>query len=584
MRLPLIGAIVAISIPACVQQGDRRESASDIVVISVVGTNDVHGQLTPDYGRGGLTTLSGYIAALREVRAKDGGVLLVDSGDMWQGTLESNLNEGAAVTQVYNALGYAAAAIGNHEFDFGPVGKASIPESGEDDPRGALKQRAKEADFPLLAANIVDTDTGAPVAWDNVMPSTIVDVAGIDVGIIGATTEFTLIVTIAANTGGLSIDPLADVVRREAEKLRSAGADLIVVVAHAGSRCDEFDDPHDLSSCQTKHRILGEIVRAADALPPGLVDHIVGGHVHHGIAHVVNGIAVTASYSSTRAFSRVDFRVDRSSGDVIDRQVFAPQRLCPYIDSNTDECVWVVDDRAARIRPARYEEITVEPMPAILEIANQAAQEAAQIRMDKLGIVLEAPFTLEGNPESALGNLVLTALRESVAGDVVIHNVSGGLRASLPAGDLIYGSVYQMFPFDNRVVVLDMSGAELRRVFAAQARNQLRRAGIAGMQVDVECSNGDLDVAMRLDSGRLIRDEDRVRVVVNDFLATGGDYILTPAMPEGGFEWDDDPRLTRDVVVDWLGARGGSIHPDQFLHPGKPRWNFVAGFDPTCSP
>ncbi|MDH3533937.1 MAG: bifunctional metallophosphatase/5'-nucleotidase, partial [Gammaproteobacteria bacterium] len=63
------------------------------MVISVVGTNDVHGELLPAEGKGGLATLSGYVAALRDVRAADGGVLLVDAGDMWQGTLESNLNE-----------------------------------------------------------------------------------------------------------------------------------------------------------------------------------------------------------------------------------------------------------------------------------------------------------------------------------------------------------------------------------------------------------------------------------------------------------------------------------------------------------
>lgn len=580
--LPLIGAMVAISLAACVHLGDRPESGSDIIVISVVGTNDVHGELLPQQGKGGLTTLSGYVAALRQARARDGGLLLVDAGDMWQGTLESNLNEGAAVVAAYNSLGYAAAAIGNHEFDFGPEGAASIPEQQEDDPRGALKKRATEANFPLLAANIIDMETDAPVTWDNVRPSTLVNVAGINIGIVGAITESTPYTTISANTIGLRIGSLRDAIQREAGSLRNAGADLVIVVAHAGSRCEAFDDPDDLSSCDTTGRFSGEILRAAAALPPGLVDHIVGGHVHQGIAHYMNGAAVTASYSNTRAFSRVDFTIDRATRRIVDRKVFPPQPLCPSIDTSNGECVWLIDERAALVRPARYEDIAVRPLPAILEIANQAARDAAQIKMDKVGIVLEAPFTTDGNPESALGNLVLEAIHESVGGDVVFHNVHGGLRNSLPAGELVYGSVFQMFPFDNRVVILDMSGAELRKIIAGQVHNHRRRAGIWGIAVTATCSDGRLALSITRDNGQEIQDRDRLNVAVNDFLATGGDDILTAAMPESGFEWQDDPRLIRDVIVDWLRARGGSIHPDQFQDPGARRWNVPESLPASC--
>ena len=578
----LFGAMVAISLLGCVQQGDRRESEDDVVIISVVGTNDVHGQLIPQYGKGGLVTLSGYVAALRQARADDGGVLLVDAGDMWQGTLESNLNEGAAVVAAYNTLGYAAAAVGNHEFDFGPLGRPSIPETAGDDPRGALKQRATEAEFPLLAANVIDLATNQPVSWPNVQPSTMVTVAEVDIGIVGVITESALSVTIAANTSGLRISPLTEAITREATQLRAAGADLVVVIAHAGSRCTEFDDPHDLSSCDTSGQFSGEIMRAAAALPPGLVDHIVAGHVHQGVAHIVNDTVVTASYSNTRAFSRVDFTVDRNEDRVVDRQIHAPQTLCPTVDATTSECTWHSEDWTLA-RPARYENVPIAPMPAILEIAKQAASDAAQIKMDKVGIVLEAPFTLEGNPESALANLVFAALYDSTDGDVVIDNTFGSLRDDLPAGELIYGSIFQVFPFDNRIVILDMSGADLRKIIARQAHYNRRRAGIAGMRVAAACVDGRLDIVMQLDDGRVIQDGDTVRVVVNDFLATGGDDVLTPAMPGDGFTWDDDPRLVRDVIADWLRSRGGRIHPEEFLDPDSPRWNIAESLPATCT-
>src|SRR5215510_4065023 len=107
--------------------------------LSIVGTNDLHGGVLEANGRGGLALLDGYLRNLRATRERDGGaVLLLDAGDLFQGTLESNLNEGAVVIAAYNAMRYDAAAIGNHEFDFGPVGPAVSPQSPQDDGLGAI--------------------------------------------------------------------------------------------------------------------------------------------------------------------------------------------------------------------------------------------------------------------------------------------------------------------------------------------------------------------------------------------------------------------------------------------------------------
>ena len=102
MRKLLLSLVIAAFAAACGSETAGPER--DVVVISVVGTSDVHGELIARPGRGGITTFSGYVSALRDVRAEDGAVLLVDAGDMWQGTLESNLNEGAAVVAAYNAM------------------------------------------------------------------------------------------------------------------------------------------------------------------------------------------------------------------------------------------------------------------------------------------------------------------------------------------------------------------------------------------------------------------------------------------------------------------------------------------------
>jgi 5'-nucleotidase len=564
--------MLAVSATACVPHTDGLRPDSDLVVISVVGTNDIHGQFGPAPHRGGISTLSGYVSALRDVRAKDGGVLLVDGGDTWQGTLASNLDEGALMVEAFNELGYAAAVIGNHEFDFGPVGSASIPASPADDARGNLKRRATEAGFPLLAANLIDENTGETVDWENVQPSAMVDVAGVKVGIVGVLTRSTLVTTIAANVGGLRIAPLGEAIVREATKLREAGAALVVVAAHAGGRCTDYTDPRDLASCD----LTSEILAVAAGLPPGLVDHIVGGHEAHAIAHFVNGTAVTAGLAHGEAFGRVDFWVDRESGAVRGVLLHRPQPACPFQDAD-GSCVWSGD-----AMPATYEGRRVVPSPAIANIAARAAARAAAAENESLGVTLATPFTLQGSPESALGHLVTDILLDSIDADVVLLNVRGGLRSALPEGPLAYGSLFRMFPFDNSVVVLDLSGAELRTIVAAQAQDPHRRVGSAGLRVAVRCENDRLDVTMRLDDGRIIGDDDSVRVAVNDYLATGGDRILSPAMPAGGFDYVADPRLVRDVIADWFRQRGGTLNAADFAG-SEGRWVLPDPLPANCA-
>ncbi len=552
---------------------------SRLVTVSVLGTNDVHGTLSAQPGRGGLATFSGYVAAVRSARAADGGgVLLIDGGDMWQGTLESNLTEGASMVAAYNALEYTAATIGNHEFDFGPAGPATIPQNEDDDPRGALKLRATEARFPLLAANLIDVSTDAPVDWDNVRPSIMIEVAGVKVGIIGLMTRNALTATIAANVRGLRVAPLTETILQEARALREQGATVVIVTAHAGGACQEFDDPLDLSSCDP----AAEIMQVANELPPGLVDHIIAGHRHERMAHIVNGISITSNYSNAQLFGRVDFTIDLATRTIDHRKVFAPRFVCDFVNEFSGECATADSDLATTV-VARYEGEAISPTSEVFAIADQAAKLVEEKKAEKIGVYLEAAITLNDLPESALGHLMTDAMLQSNDADVSLHNVSGGIRANLPRGELTYGSVFKMFPFDNRVVVLDLSGAELRRVIANQVPRITRRAGLSGMQVFVDCSGGSMQVSMRLANGKEIQDDDRVKVVVNDFLAFGGDGLLVPATPAGGFVMADDLPMVRDVLVKWFAGKGGKMRADQYLGPDNLRWHLPEPLPQACS-
>ena len=219
----------------------NQPGTGNTVTLSIVGTTDLHGAVFPTNGRGGLALLAGFVNNLRAARAADGGaVLLLDAGDTFLDGMESNLSEGALVVDAYNAMGYTAAAIGNHEFDFGPVDAPGARQTSGD-LRGALKARATQAHYPFLAANLIDVATDRPVDWPNVRPSVLVPAAGVRVGIIGVMTIDALSATAAVNVRGLRVAPLAPTIAAEASRLRAAGAEVIVVTAHAGGFCSRFD-------------------------------------------------------------------------------------------------------------------------------------------------------------------------------------------------------------------------------------------------------------------------------------------------------------------------------------------------------
>ena len=582
LRLILPLALVALS--ACASSTTTPPAVAapgtGTITLSIVGTNDLHGGILQRGDRGGLALLGGYVNNLRAARARDGGaVLLIDAGDIFQGTLESNLNEGASVIAAYNALGYVATAVGNHDFDFGPVGPPATPQGPDDDPRGALKARAAEASFPFLSANLIDLTTNKPVDWRNVQPATAVTAAGLRVGIIGVMTARALSGTIAANTGGLRVAPLPETIEGAARGLRAGGASIVIVTSHAGGRCTAFNSPTDLSSCEPAE----EIMQVARALPPGLVDVIVAGHAHSGMAHQVSGIAIIEAYMGGRSFGRVDLIVDRPTRRIVERRLFPPRDLCARVDRGTTNCD-PEGSSGGRVA-AEYEGAPVRPDRAVERVIAPAVQSALVQKRMLLGVTLKTPVrrAAVASGDSPLGNLFADAYRAGVPGaDVAINNTSGGLRADLPAGPLTYGAVFEVMPFDNRLVAFHLTGGELRKVLATQISRNPALVGMSGVRARVTCDRGTLSVTMTRHNGTPISDNEKLLIATSDFLATGGDAIFAPVTPADGFSIERDAGLVRDVVVETLKKRGGTLSEDQLIDPATPRWALPARAPVAC--
>ena len=194
-----------------------------------------------------------------------------------------------------------------------------------------------------------------------------------------------------------------------------------------------------------------------------------------------------------------------------------------------------------------------------------ALEQVRALKAQPIGIVLETPIR-RLLPASPLGNLVTAAYLAAVPGaDVAVNNSGGGLRADLPAGSLTYGGVFEVMPFDNLLVRLRITGQQLRQVFSASILQGRRGLGFAGVRVEARCEAGALAVTMTRPSGAAIADGDPLLLVTSDFLATGGDGMLAPIMPPGGFPVDAGAPLVRDVLVEYLRRPGAPVREAQLL-------------------
>ena len=265
--------------------GDGSSSPAEPIRLTLACTNDAHGWVYPlrtklqdgtMVEQGGLATFASYLSILRA--DNPGGVLLLDSGDLFQGTMASNLTEGAVVLDAYNHLGYGAAALGNHEFDYGPVGPVSVASQPSLDPFGALKQRLAQARFPLLAANIYDSSTGERPPWLGNDGTALIEVKGIKVGIVGLLTPSTPYVTNPVNIGTLRFGSLVPEALGAVRRLRAKGAEIVVGLAHAGGKLVVLGRIAEVSERTSKVLLVtDEFSSVAARLSSGTVEGLVQG-------------------------------------------------------------------------------------------------------------------------------------------------------------------------------------------------------------------------------------------------------------------------------------------------------------------
>lgn len=521
--LSLLVTPLAFADPPAPQANDRARYKT----VTVVSTNDFHGALV---GRvhswshgdmvGGAEWLAGYLNIVRE--ENPGGFLYLDAGDSMQGTLISNYFDGASTIEAFNEMGLDAMAVGNHEFDWG---------------QEVLADREHQAHFPLLAANIFYKDTTTRPDWAT--PYVVKPVQGIKVGIIGVANPETPSITNPVNVADLDFTDPDDAANDLIDDVQAEGATMIVVVAHLGGFWPDFEEG---------------IMDFACSLDPEDVDLIVSGHTHSRIDDVMCGIPVVQSYSSGTAFSRVDFTVDKRTGQVVDYNMnYSP----------TDTYQTYYGNPAAYERWDTGEWVTVVPDPEVEAIVDYYEALIEEVQNEVIGETTTA-ITRDYRYESAMGDWVTDIMRDYndiVPIDFAFTN-SGGLRADIDAGPITFGEVFEAQPFDNTLVIVELEGSEVYQVLEEGITGDHGVIQVSGLQFtfdyDAPVGSRIIGDVIDLSTGLPLDPATTYYVAVNDFMASGGDdYFTLAANPQM-----NSYVLVRDLVVDWVRLNSPFTPPD----------------------
>jgi len=471
MRRLAVVVVIALSVACTATPGTTTPPAASGVTlgadrIQLLHTDDMHGHLESEVvGSGTASFNAGGMATLATIVSQQRArapqrTLLVDGGDAWQGTFISNANKGEAVTKAMGLMKYDALAVGNHDFDWG---------------QEVLAQRSREASFPFLATNVTEKATGKLPAY--LKPYVVKDLGITKVGILGVTNPLGNTIVKATSVAGLTFGPAAQVqpFLSELQKL----ADIIVVVAHIGS----------LDAAQLARDVPG-------------IDVIVAAHDHAAlqIARVEGRTTIVDAGAYTQYFGRLEIVVDPATRKMKDAV-------------RAGELVAIAASGS------------VKPDPEIAAIVEAHRSEAAKYTSRVVGTLtsdLDNP-----RDENGIGNMIGDAFveygqKQGWRTDVAFYNAAG-VRAPLKAGPVSYGQLYSVLPFENTIVSVDLTGAQLKGVLE-DASGIAGRLQIGGGRWVYQFTNAAGQRVLEATVAGAPLDPSRVyHVATIDYLLLGGD-------------------------------------------------------------
>src|SRR6266446_9459755 len=430
----------------------------DTVCISILHTTDLHGHILPtsDYDgnldRGGLARCA---AQIRRWQRKNPNSILIDVGDVYQGTDVSLQNKGALMIDLLNHLEYDAWVVGNHEFDWGME---------------CFEHALQQSNMPALAANMLMEgkpefpDPKHPFA--KIQPFILKEIAGIKIAIIGITTPGMPFWLWPDFTRGLDFRHPVEPVRRAIASAKSEGADAIVLTGHMGLKTRTGGDD-----------FANTVMALTSEFPEAAV--FIAGHTHQAIpSRLTNGALFTHADHFGIHLGRVDLFFDRNSKKLIHREA-----ICE-----------LMDDRF------RFDHVVIS------RVKSQLAESDAAL-LQPIGELAETlrARTHPGAPsdiEKLIGVAIMEALLErSVPVDGVMHGVFDE-QANLVAGPKTVSDIWNVIPYENYIVTAELSPEKIKAVMEEVYASHERR-NLVGFEVKTEGRGYDCRiVSMTLADGR----------------------------------------------------------------------------------
>ncbi|NEC33923.1 bifunctional metallophosphatase/5'-nucleotidase [Streptomyces rubrogriseus] len=503
--------------------------------VQLLSFNDLHGNLEPPAGSSGRVTevqpdgttktidAGGveYLAThLREARKGNRYSITAAGGDMVGASpLLSGLFHDEPTVEALNKLDLDVTSVGNHEFDEGAKELARLQNGGCHPTEGCYTDKGfKGADYPYLAANVLDEKTGKPL----LKPYWVWKQRGVKVGFIGVTLEGTPDIVSAEGVKGLKFKDEVETINKYAKELQRQGVKSIVALIHEGGFPASSSYNYDCDSPGAGDGISGPIVDIAKNITPQ-VDALVTGHTHNAYVCTIpdpagNPRMVTSASSFGRLYTDTTLTYDRRTGDIARTSVKSANHV-------------VTRD--------------VPKAPDMTRLIGEWSTLAAPIGNRPIGYV-SADINRDGT-ESPLGDLIADAQfaygrAQDPETDLALMN-PGGIRAPITYtasgaegdGVVTYAEGFTVQPFANTVNLKDYTGAQLIQVLKEQvsgpneaAPKILQVSSGLTYTLDLTRSGADRVVtdSIRL-NGAAIDPTATYRVASNSFLAGGGDGFTT---------------------------------------------------------
>jgi 2',3'-cyclic-nucleotide 2'-phosphodiesterase/3'-nucleotidase len=486
---------------------------SDTVCISILHTTDLHGHILPtaDYdGNPDYGGLARCAAQIRRWRRQNSNSILIDVGDVYQGTDVSLRNRGELMIDLFNHLRYDAWIVGNHEFDWGIE---------------TFLNALQRSTMPVLAANTLLNGKPAGASSESqhpfakIQPLVIKEIAGIKLAVIGVTTPGMPFWLGPEFTRGIEFQNPVEPVRRAMARAKDEGADVIVLTGHMGLKMRTGGDD-----------FANTVMALTSEFPEIAV--FIAGHTHQAIpSRLTNGVLFTQADHFGIHVGRVDLLFDRNSRKLLHRQA-----MCELMDHH------------------------VHPDHVIVSRAKSQLAESDAALSSPVGELVE---TLRGRSrpgmpsdvERLIGAAISEALVErNVPVDGVMHGAFDE-RAVLVAGPKTLNDIWNLIPYENYIVTAQLSPEEIKIVMEEVFTSHEKR-NLLGFEVKTQGRGNDCRiVSITLADGHPLERNKTYDIAFNSFDSrSGGHHFmkLRALLERPAANYVLHPVQTRDALIDYF--------------------------------